>query len=184
MATVTELITAEQFESMTDIDRAELIYGEIVEMSSNKSVHGFVEGKLVFELNLYCREAKCGIIMSGDNCFVLQRDPDLVRCPDVSYVRNERIPSPFPTGFFPGPPDIAVEVVSPSDRVSDVNAKIEQWLRAGTVAVWIADPQSKTSSIHALENDKVVGRQVDSFAHEELLPGFELPAIKLFELPT
>lgn len=182
MATATDLITAEEFERLPSEVRAELIHGEIVDTSPNKSVHGLVERRIAQAMGVFADHARIGIVMSGDNCFLLERDPDLVRCPDVSFVSNERVPKPFPTGFFPGPPDIAVEIVSPSDRASDISQKIEQWLRAGTVAVWLVDPQAKSLSVHSLEDDKVVGRQVETFLHEELLPGFELSSEPLFEL--
>lgn len=184
MATATDLITVEQFEQMSSDLRTELIDGEIVEMSPNGTTHGIIERKIGQALGVFSDESKSGMVMTGDNGYILETNPDVVRCPDVSFVRNARIPKPLPTGFFPGPPDIAVEVLSPSDKASDIAEKIEQWLRAGTIAVWIADPKSKITTIHTLEENKVVGRQVDSFTNEDLLPGFDLSAEKLFELPT
>ena len=71
--------------------------------------------------------------------------------PDVGFVRNQRVPQAAVPGFFDGPPDLAVEVLSPDDRPAEVAAKVADWLASGCLAVWLVDPAKKTMTIHRRE---------------------------------
>ncbi|MGH2374425.1 MAG: Uma2 family endonuclease, partial [bacterium] len=79
---------------------------------------------------------------------ILSRDPPTVRAPDVSVVLTARLPTPIPTRFFPGPPDLAIEVLSPDDRPAEIAARIADFLRAGCQAVWVVDPEAETLTVH------------------------------------
>ena len=92
--------------------------------------------------------------------------------------------SAFPLGdihaFFEGTPDLAVEVLSPSDRASEVNAKVQDWLASGCQEVWVVDPQTSSITVYSQRAQARVLREVDILACEELLPGFRLPVAKVF----
>src|SRR5687768_105646 len=112
----TKLITAEALLGMGDIGRCELIYGELVMMSPAGAEHGVVAARFVRYLSEFIDQHDLGAVFSSETGFTIERDPDLVRAPDASFVRRERIGSSIPRGYFDGVPDLAVEVVSPDDR--------------------------------------------------------------------
>ena len=105
----------------------------------------------------------------------MSHDPDTVRSPDVAFVRGERIPPGGVRAFFDGAPDLAVEVISPSDRASEVIAKARDWLRSGCTAVWVVDPETKTVTVYSRGQPTLFLSADDTLACEELLPGFRLP---------
>ena len=93
-------------------------------------------------------EHRLGVCAGADGGVRLKPDPDTVRAPDVSFVRAERIPSGgLAAGYWPGAPDLAVEVLSPSDRYPEVQRKVQEYLDAGTWLVWVVDPESRTATV-------------------------------------
>lgn len=116
------------------------------------SPSGFEHGRLVVRVTLalasHVDQHKLGVVTGAETGFILERNPDTVRAPDVGFVRRERLPVGRQRGFFDGPPDLAVEVVSPSDRPADIDAKVRQWLDAGCLAVWVVDPDDITITVH------------------------------------
>ena len=83
-------------------------------------------------------------------------------------------------GFFDGPPDLAVEVLSPDDRPGKVAAKVEDWLTSGCSAVWLVDPAKKTVAVHRREVPTRVLSVSDDLDGEDVLPGFRIPVAEVF----
>ena len=133
MATRTPPITtAEQLlAAPDDLGPCELVRGELIMLTPAGFSHGDVEVNLITILSNWNRRERAGRIVSGDTGFILERYPDTVRAPDVAFVRSDRIPEVLPQGFFPGPPDLAIEVRSPNDGLKAVQAKIDDYLRLG-----------------------------------------------------
>ncbi len=100
--------------------------------------------------------------------------PDTVRAPDVAFVRRDRLPDGPQQGFIQGAPDLTVEVLSPSDSASEVNAKAEAWLSAGANAVWLVDPARETGMVACLRDGVYSTCAVETLECEEVLPGFQL----------
>ena len=115
--------------------------------------------------------------MSG---FVPITNPDTVRAPDVAFVHKDRVDGELPDQFFPGPPDLAIEVLSPSDSASAVQEKSEDWLSAGCHEVWLIDPRRKTASKCTLTENGVMTQSINELV-TELLAGFELIVTSIFE---
>ncbi len=99
----------------------------------------------------------------------------------MAFVAAGRLPSPLPKGFFPGPPDLAVEVVSPDDRDSQVLAKVRNWLDAGCGVVWLVDPRRQTVRVFQGPGEDKVLRLSDTLSGEPLLPGFFLAVAEIFK---
>jgi Uma2 family endonuclease len=99
----------------------------------------------------------------------------------MAFVAALRLPSPLPKGFFPGPPDLAVEVVSPDDRDSQVAAKVRNWLDAGCRVVWLVDPRRQTVEVFQSRSEARVLRLPDTLSGEPLLPGFSLAVAEIFK---
>ncbi len=136
--------------------------------------HGLVLSAFVVALGEFVRDRQLGVVLTGDTGFVLARSPDTVRGPDVAFVSRERFEpvGAVPTAF-PGPPDLAVEVLSPSDRPGEVHAKVADYLAAGTRLVWVIDPGLRRVSVYPpLLTPRVLG-PVDTLDGGDVLPGFQ-----------
>ena len=179
MSAATTLLTAEQFLEMYDGRRCELVRGEVVEMSPVQRKHSWIVLLLGSWMVPYARRQKLGIV-GTELGFILYRDPDVVRAPDIYYVSLARWGDLDSNGFFVGAPDLAVEVLSPDDRASKVQEKIREYFGAGCSMVWIVDPENRTIAVYSSANEAhvVSGRQ--SVTAEALLPGFSFVVEELF----
>ncbi len=174
------LITAAQLWEEGAAGRWELVRGELKEMSPAGSRHGIIAMRIACRLAPFIEVHGLGVTFAAETGFLLEQDPDTVRAADLSFVANARASLAAEEGFFPGPPDLAVEVLSPSDRASDVADKVELWLKSGCRAVWIVDPRREKASIYLLEAGYVVSRETDVLRDDAMLPGFELPVAGLW----
>src|SRR5436190_11786321 len=127
-AVTSKLITAEQLLKMGDIGRCELLYGELVMMSPAGAEHGVVAVRMARFVTDFVEVHSLGLVFAAETGFKLETDPDMVRAPDVSFVRKARLKGRVPKGFFPGSPDLAVEVSSPDDTRREVGEKVNSWL--------------------------------------------------------
>jgi Uma2 family endonuclease len=134
----------------------ELVDGRFVFMSPAGARHGRVVARVSRALSDFVEAQDVGVVLVGDVGFVLRRRPDAVRAPDVAFVRAERVAGGLPAEFFPGPPDLALEVTSPSDRWPDVEHKAREFLAAGTRAVWVIDPEQRMARIYTAEGSRSV----------------------------
>lgn len=96
----------------------------------------------------HVEEKDAGAIFAAETGFVVETGPDVVRAPDVGFVRKDRVPRRNSRGFFKGVPDLAVEVVSFNDTRREIGDKVNMWLAHGTTSVWVADPDAMTITIH------------------------------------
>lgn len=178
-----KLMTAQEFWELygarKSFPKRELVRGEVVEMAPVGGIHGGVAANLVVALHPYVRQNNLGRVMVQTG-YRLRRDPDTVSAPDVSFIRAERIPEGLPRGFVEGPPDLAVEVVSPSDTAAEMEGKVHDYLRNGAQRVWVA--YSGARRVLAYSHDGTVRwyHEGDNLEDEELLSGFSLPLVELF----
>jgi Uma2 family endonuclease len=180
MTTTEPLITADYLLRNPDLGRCELVRGELIRMTPAGYEHGAIVVNMTLALGNFVTRAKLGRVSGAETGFHIAHDPDTVRAPDVAFVANERLPSPLPKGFFVGPPDLAVEVVSPDDRPSEVAVKIQNWLDAGCRVVWLVDPRRQTVEVHQHSGQAKVLRLSDTLSGESLLPGFSLAVAEIF----
>jgi len=179
MVTIAQTITAQQFFEMPGQDRFELVQGELAPMSPPGFDHGCIVLDVAAALREFVQSRKLGLV-AVEAGFCVARDPDTVRSPDVAFVRAERIPPGGVRAFFQGAPDLAVEVISPSDRASEVISKARDWLQSGCIAVWVIDPETKTATVYSRGPQTLFLAAGDTLACEELLPGFCLPISRVF----
>jgi Uma2 family endonuclease len=142
--------------------------------------HGSIEIRIARALANFVEAARLGDVLGAETGFHIASDPDTVRAPDVAFVCSERIPSERPEGFFQGAPDLAVEVLSPNDKASEVNAKVQDWLDAGCRMVWVVDPATKTVSVYRSRTQIEVLGVSDTLPGGDVLPGFSLPLVEIF----
>lgn len=176
-----QLTTAEQLLAMPDEgQRCELVCGELRSMSPGGCRHGDLANYLGGELHRWNRGRRHGRAYGADTGFVLARDPDTVLAPDVAFVRRERMQAVAAAGYFPGPPDLAVEVRSPRDSQRAVAAKAAEWLQHGCPLVWTVDGDARTVTVHRAGANPRILHADEVLTGGEDLPGFELPLAELF----
>lgn len=182
IATRHSLMTAEQLLERPDDDhKYELDRGALVRMSPTGAEHGVVTVKLGHALQEHMEASGAGVCCGAETGFILQRDPDLVRAPDAAFVARSRIPgSGVPSSYWPFAPDFAAEVASPSDRFSQLSAKVVEYFRAGTRLVWIVEPATRTVHVYRTPNRVQVFGEAEELSGEDVLPGFRCPVRRLF----
>jgi Uma2 family endonuclease len=161
--------------------RYELVAGELRVMSPAGWRHGKIVIRLSARLAAHVDQHDLRIVFGAETGFSLASDPDTVRAPDVSLVINRNIPEQEPKdGFWPGAPDLAVEVLSPGDRTGEVDEKIDAWLAAGCAAVWIVNPKTKTVTVYRSRLDVEVVTAADVLRGDPVVPGFSCSVDELF----
>ena len=174
-------MTAEElFELPDDGMRHELVEGEPRTMTPAGFDHGRVAMRLGACILQHVDAQHLGGVVAAETGFVLGRGPDTVRAPDVAFVAADRVPLARTAGFAELAPDLVVEVVSPSDRSSDVSSKAAMWLDAGVRLVWVVDPQARLAAVHHPGGLVTVLREDGVLDGEGVLPGFRLPLVALF----
>ena len=188
MATVTPpqqagLITAEQFADRPDPGHPEeLVKGRIVTMSPPGARHGQICYRIARILGNYAEEHDAGHVLCNDSGVITQRDPDSVRGADVAFYSYTRLPrGPLPAAYPAVPPDLVVEVRSPSDRWPKVMAKVAEYLEAGVGVVCVLDDTSRTAQVYDPENPVRILNETDDLAFPELLPGFRVAVGRFFQ---
>lgn len=181
MATATKPLTAEEFWLLPDTElQRSLIRGEVVETMPPGARHGKIATRFTLRLGVWALEHHAGEV-GVEAGFILARNPDIVRGPDVYFVRADRIPdSGVPEAFWELAPDLAVEVVSPSESSEDVREKVDDYLAAGTALVWVACPRTREVVAHTPDNLARTFRGDDLLIAPDVLPGFSCAVNELF----
>ncbi|MCY4062660.1 MAG: Uma2 family endonuclease [Chloroflexi bacterium] len=187
MAIREQFISADRFLDLVDApeyqDRVlELVEGVIIEMPKPKRIHGVVVAELTFRLTAYVKENDLGEVTAGDPGFVLERNEygrDTVRGLDIAFVSKSKDLGPPDFTWYELGPDLAVEVISPSNKADDIHFKVTQLLEAGTRLIWLVYPKRRTVVAHTAEGAKTL-RQDDTLSGGDVLPGFKLRVSKIF----
>jgi Uma2 family endonuclease len=169
---LTHFVTAEEFAQRADAKRSELINGEVVERMPPGAQHGVIAALIAFLLQTWNRQGARGYV-GVESGFILSRDPDTVRGPDVFYVSRDRIPvGGISGGFWQQAPELAVEVVSPNEAASEVRAKVRDFLASGTSLVWVVYPDSREVIAHTPDGLARTYGPDATLEFPDLLPGF------------
>ena len=175
------LITADILINKPEDVRAELQEGKLVDMPPSGSEHGDVAMGLGARIRVHSEDNDLGRSFAAETGFVLARDPDTVRAPDVGFVTKDHVPLIGTSGYVNCAPDLAVEVLSPSNTSRDMLIKVADYFAAGTRQVWIVNPKRRTVTIHDnTTQDVEVLRDTDTLGGGDLLPGFSVLVAKLF----
>ena len=176
-------LTIEAFAQLSDEPwRAELVRGCVIREPPAGFEHGRLTARIASLLDQHVREHGLGVVLGAETGFVLSDDPPTVRAPDVAFVSVDRLPPPEEMeGFAAGAPDLAVEVVSPSNTASDLQAKVMDYLAAGCSLVWVIDPRTRSVTAYHSSRDIQLLRENDVLDAGEVLPRFALALAELFD---
>ena len=163
-----------------DSCRHELVAGVIVAEPFPTPRHDRTFRRLLRLLGDFVEAHGLGEVF-GETGFVLARDPDTVRGPDLSFVSRERVSNLDDARFFSGAPDLAVEILSPSNRRGAMHAKVADYLAAGARMVWVVDPERRSITIYRTLLAPRRLESHDAIDGGDVLPGLEVPLESIFE---
>lgn len=182
MSTEVQLMTADELLALPRGQfRYELINGELKKMSPAGHDHGRIAMELAGPLQLFVKKKKLGKIYAAETGFVLTTNPDTVRAPDIAFIRQERVGQVGRSkGYWIGPPDLAVEVISPSDTVGEVEGKVHMWLERGTRLVWVVSPKLCNVTVYRSLTDIKILTEKNTLDGGDVVPGFQIPIAEIF----
>lgn len=175
-------LTLEEYERLPEDDgyRLELVGGYIVREPRPAALHSRVAVRLGRFLDEYAEAGGHGAVLVEMD-FLLAATPPTVRVPDLAFVSTGRLPDSLQA---PGPwhfgPDLAVEILSPSNRAAEMQRKVFEYLDAGSRLVWVIDPETRTAVAYRSRTDiRLLGPE-EALDGGDVLPGFRLPLARLF----
>lgn len=182
MSTSTTLMTAaELLELPRGQHRHELINGELKTMSPASHNHGRLCARITMFLAQFVLQQKLGDVYGAETGFILTSNPDTVLAPDTAFINEDRAREYRQTpGYWPGPPDLAVEVLSPGETGPKTKKKVAQWLEYGTQQVWIVNSKSETVTIYRSSGESITFGHEETVEADDLLPGFRVAVADIF----
>ena len=179
ITTQTHLMTLEEFMNIDDEPkRHELIKGELLTMPSPKPLHGRAVANLTMLLLQHVKANRLGVVYT-ESGYHLESDPDTVLGPDMSFVSARRVDQ-SDEHYYEGPPDLAVEVLSPGDRKGYVERKLALYLETGTRSVWLVNPRRRTVEVISSSDERRTLHDTDELV-DDTLPGFSVKVSEIFE---
>jgi len=160
----------------------ELIDGELHILPGSGGRASTIGVRIARFIGNYLADHPIGDVLGADGDFVLSRNPDTVVAPDAGFIRFNRLAGGvIPATFIPTYPDLAVEVISPTDRKLDIERKVQRYLAAGTFLVWLVDPKSETVAVYRQNGVREQFSRGQTFSGEDVLPGFEISVDAIFK---
>ncbi len=182
MATKT-LLTLEEFERLPDDEmqdmQHELDEGELITMPPPRSLHNKVGVKIFKAIEAAAEANGCRATMEPG--FLLSRNPPTVRQPDIAVMSRERWDGAADNEYYRGAPELAIEILSPSDAMRKVERKVKQYLAAGGLLVWVVMPEQRRVRIFRADGTSTVRHAGETMDAPELLPGWSMPVDAIFD---
>jgi Uma2 family endonuclease len=158
--------------------RYEWIDGRIREVSEPQVDHSFVLPKMVARLAAYVDEHKLGLALAGGVLFLLQDEPRIVRGPDIAFVDKAR-GWPQAPGVWCIPPDLVIEIQSPSQSGKFMDRKSADYLNAGVRLVWVIEPRKRKAIRYRAGEAPLTLQESDVLNGEDVVPGFRCPVAEV-----
>ena len=181
MTMIANAVTAEDLLAMGPKGRwLELYQGEVRAVSPANVRHGDIAGQIGMILRQYVSPRKLGrVIIEGG--YILARNPDTVLGPDVSFLRQSRVPEAgLPEKFFEGHPDLAIEIISPTNPRGELRRKLKTYLDHGTELAWLVDPNAQTVDIHRPNQPVRRLKRTEVVTGEDVIAGFSVVVSEFF----
>jgi Uma2 family endonuclease len=183
-----KLMTAEEFgEWVHRPENAnrwfELERGEVIELPPPLKRHGAVCSNVNWVLAGYVRQQRKGYVTCNDAGVILERDPDTVRGPDAALYEDATKFEELHPQYGEIPPRLAVEVLSPNDRVGRVMRKITDYLRSGVGLVWLVDPEARNVTVYRPDKQPYVVEEIQELTGEDVLPDLRCRVADFFFMP-
>ncbi len=183
MATTTTFMTADEYLHLPDSGQpTELVRGDVLTMNPPASRHGQICSQVVYVLRQFLEQNDLGHVLSNDSGVITERNPDTVRGADVAFYSYQKVPrGPLPPGYLPVPPDLVIEVLSPSERRTAVLAKVAEYLEAGVQVVCVLDDEPQRADLYYADKPFDTLNADDQLAIPDVLGDFQVLVGKFFE---
>jgi Uma2 family endonuclease len=152
----------------------ELVAGHMLVREPPGYRHGYVAARLLVAIANHAIDHRLGMALAAETGFTLFRNPDTVRAPDVAFIRTARLPDSATRGYPEFAPDLAVEVLSPSDRAGRVLSKVGDWIDAGSRLVWVVDPERRHARVYRADGTETSVDPDGVLDGEDVLPGLRI----------
>lgn len=165
-----------------DDRKVELVEGVIVDMPKPGGRHGQIAMRLSVRIGGFVEANNLGVATTSDTGFIVERNPggrDTIRGLDIAYIKKGRVPDELPEQLIDVAPDLAVEIISPTNTSEDIHTKVRQLLNAGTPLIWLVYPGSRTVQVYTSKG-AVTLEENDTLSGEDILPGFEVTVADIF----
>lgn len=175
------LLTIDEYADLPDDGwRTELVRGRVVREPQPAFEHGRVQVMAAEILARHVREHAPQLVCVGNVGAITEEDRHTVRGPDLAVVRKERAENLHRSGFLRGAPDLAVEVVSPSNRAGDIQQKVGEYLSAGATLVWVIYPATRTVAVHRPGGEARFLGEGEVLTGGDLMPELQVAVRELF----
>ena len=179
-ATLEATLTGEELLALSDIGPAELIGGRITPMSPTQNLHAYIVFEIGRRLGNFNAARRLGWGIGAASGVYTSRQPDTVRAMDVAFVSRRRLPV-LERGFLRAVPELIVDVVSPTDRWSDLQAKLDEYFAIGVDVVWVVEPERRSVIVYRAGTELTQLGEDDILRGDGLLEELEIPLTELFE---
>lgn len=180
-ATVQTMTADELFMMPDDGFRYDLVKGELRKMSPAGSEHGAIIARLTGRIMTHVEEHELGEVFGAETGFKLASNPDTVLGPDLAFVSKDRIPATgIPVTYWPGAPDLAVEVISPGNTRREMEEKVKEYLTAGVRLIWLLNPKQRTVMIYRADKETEILTEDGILDGLDVVQGFQCRVAKLF----
>lgn len=181
--TASTTLTAEMLEMLPHNGRRlELVRGELKELMATGGEHGEITMELAWHLKSHAKKHDLGKVLAAETGFVIDRNPDTVRAPDICFLSNEQIEllGGIPKSFIPIAPLLAVETISPYDLYTESHDKALMWLEFGAKTVLLVNPRNSSITVYHSKKDIFVLEGDDLLVLPEVLPEFSVRVSEIF----
>lgn len=178
--TSSELLGITEYAALVEDEPSELVRGRLVREPWPSIAHGWLQARFAQMLGAHIDAERLGLVCFTDASVITSEDPPTVRAPDVGVVLRERVDSLHETGWLRGAPDLSVEIVSPSNRASEIQEKVLEYLRAGASIVWVVYPNTRTVAVHETQGGARYVGEGEHLDGGDLMPGLQVSVAELF----
>jgi Uma2 family endonuclease len=178
IASPVSLFTPDDVLKLEDESLNELVDGKLVEKNIS-SLANRTAGLIASALIVHCHPRGLGEVYPEQTFQCFPEDPDRIRRPDVSFIAADRASGVDEEGHIRIHPDIAIEVVSPTDKIYELDKKLIDYRSAGVKLVWVVNPNARTLRIHRPDHSLTELIETDTLSGESVLPDF---SVKLSEV--
>jgi len=177
----TKLMTAQDLFNLGDsAGHCELIRGEFIEVTPPNTTHAATMTNIVLLIGRYVKDHRLGKLYTGDAGVVIEHDPDTVLGPDLSFFIAERVPIDVPV-YFQTPPDLVIEIVSPSNAAREIERKTGMYLESGVRQVWVVYPAKRQVVVHSSSGEPRTLHDDDQLTEGDILPGLSINVSSIFD---
>ncbi|NJL05834.1 MAG: Uma2 family endonuclease [Chloroflexaceae bacterium] len=180
LAPAAPLLTGDELLELGDIGCCELLDGRLHAMTPPGAEHGRVEGLMTWHLMGFVQHHQRGYVLTGETGIYIRRDPDTVRGMDLAVISHQRAPDGLGVGYLTIAPELVVEILSPSDRWGEIEAKLSDYFSIGVEQVWLVQPRTTSVYVYRSLTERTLLTSEDTLHGTGILAGFSVRVATLF----